>query len=138
MKFISTTKAPKAIGPYSQATEVNNMLFVSGQIPFVPETMTLVGDEIKSQTRQSLENIKGIVLEAGYKITDIAKCQVFLKDMNDFLAMNEVYAEFFGKHKPARAAVEVARLPRDVLVEIDAICVRGSGNLLNYAEVLSQ
>jgi 2-iminobutanoate/2-iminopropanoate deaminase len=122
LKFIETELAPKAIGPYSQAVEAGNMLFVSGQIPFVPETMTLVSEDIRTQTNQSLQNIKGIVETAGYGIEDIVKCTVFLKDMNHFKDMNEVYASFFKTHKPARAAVEVARLPKDVLVEIDAIC----------------
>ncbi|MBN2287026.1 MAG: RidA family protein [Tissierellales bacterium] len=124
MKFISTKNAPAAVGPYSQATEANGTLYVSGQIPFVPETMTLVGEEIEAQTRQSLENIKAIVVEAGYKLENIVKCQVFLKDMNDFAAMNTIYDSFFEGHKPARCAVEVARLPKDVKVEIDAIAVK--------------
>jgi 2-iminobutanoate/2-iminopropanoate deaminase len=123
-KFITTKNAPAAVGPYSQAVEAKGTLYVSGQIPFVPETMTLIGEDIKDQTKQSLENIKAIVTEAGYAIEDIVKCQVFLKDMNDFVAMNSVYEEFFGAHKPARCAVEVARLPKDVKVEIDAIAVK--------------
>ncbi|KUO75409.1 MAG: reactive intermediate/imine deaminase [Clostridia bacterium BRH_c25] len=123
-RFISTGKAPAAVGPYSQAVEVNGTLYVSGQIPFVPETMTLVDECIKSQTNQSLLNIKAIVEEAGYEVSDIVKCTVFLKDMNDFASMNEVYAAFFGGHKPARCAVEVSRLPKDVKVEIDAVCVK--------------
>jgi 2-iminobutanoate/2-iminopropanoate deaminase len=122
MEFINTAKAPKAIGPYSQGVKVGNVLYISGQIPFVPETMTLVADDIQSQTRQSLENIRQIALEAGFNITDIVKCTVYLKDMNQFSLMNEVYQEFFSNHKPARAAVEVARLPKDVSIEIDAIC----------------
>ncbi len=124
LKFIKTDSAPKAIGPYSQAVQAGNILFVSGQIPFVPETMTLVSENITDQTRQSLNNIKGIVEAAGYDIQDIVKCTVFLKDMNHFKDMNEIYAEFFKEHKPARAAVEVARLPKDVLVEIEAICIK--------------
>ncbi|HHU28157.1 TPA: RidA family protein [bacterium] len=123
-RIIKTTKAPSAIGPYSQAIEVNNMLFVSGQIPFVPETMTLVSDDIKNQTRQSLNNVKAIIEEAGFTLKDVVKVTVFLKDMNDFTSMNEVYGEFFNEFKPARAAVEVSRLPKDVKVEIEAICVK--------------
>ncbi|MFA5006911.1 MAG: RidA family protein [Candidatus Izemoplasmatales bacterium] len=123
-QFIKTEHAPAAIGPYSQAVLAGNTLYVSGQIPFVPETMKVAGDDVASQTRQSLQNVKGIVEAAGFKVADIVKCTVFLKDMNDFAAMNAEYAAFFGDHKPARAAVEVARLPRDVKVEIDAICVR--------------
>ncbi|XMB65989.1 RidA family protein [Mycoplasmatota bacterium zrk1] len=122
--LINTSNAPAAVGPYTQAFEAHGTLFVSGQIPFVPETMTLVSDDISDQTRQSLENVKAIVNEAGYEITDIVKCQVFLNDMNDFQAVNNVYADFFGDHKPARCAVEVSRLPKDVGVEIDAICVK--------------
>lgn len=123
-KFITTKNAPSAVGPYSQAVEANGTLYVSGQIPFVPETMTLVSDDIKVQAKQSLENVKAIVLEAGYTLEDIVKCQVFLKDMNDFVAVNSVYEAFFEGHKPARCAVEVARLPKDVGVEIDAIAVK--------------
>ncbi len=123
-KIISTKNAPAAVGPYSQAMEVNGTLYVSGQIPFVPETMVLVSEDIKEQTKQSLKNIEAIVKEAGYEKTDIVKCQIFLKDMNDFLIINEAYAEFFADHKPARCAVEVSRLPKDVKVEIDAICVK--------------
>lgn len=123
-KPIHTDHAPKAVGPYSQAVLTGDTLFVSGQIPYVPETMTPAGDDIASQTRQSLKNVLAIVEAAGLKKTDIVKCGVFLKDLSMFGAMNEVYAAFFGDHKPARFAVEVARLPLDVLVEIDAIAVR--------------
>ena len=124
MKKIHTNNAPAAVGPYSQAVLVNDTLYVSGQIPFVPETMTCAGDDIKTQTKQSLMNILGIVEEAGFKKENIVKCGVFMKDLGMFKDMNEVYAEFFGDHKPARFAVEVARLPLDVLVEIDAIVVK--------------
>jgi len=124
MKVIQTNNAPKAVGPYSQGVVVGNTLYVSGQIPFVPETMKPAGTDIKSQTAQSLKNVLGIVEEAGFKKEDIVKCGVFLQDMNMFKDMNEVYAEFFGDHKPARFAVEVRRLPLDVLVEIDAIVVK--------------
>lgn len=123
-KVINTSKAPAAIGPYSQAIEVNGTLYVSGQIPFVPETMTVVSDDVKEQTRQSLENIKAILNEAGYSLKDVVKAGVFIKDMNDFAAINEVYAEYLGEVKPARACVEVARLPRDVKVEIEVIAVK--------------
>lgn len=124
MKVIATQNAPKAVGPYSQGIVAGNTLYVSGQIPYVPETMKPAGDDIKSQTKQSLENVLGIVQEAGFKKEDIVKCGVFLKDLSMFGQMNEVYADFFGDHKPARFAVEVARLPLDVLVEIDAIAVK--------------
>lgn len=123
-KVIHTEKAPAALGPYSQAIEANGMLFVSGQIPFVPETMTLVSDDVKKQTRQSLENVKAIVEAAGYSMKDVVKAGVFIKDMNDFAAINEVYDEYLGDVKPARACVEVARLPKDVKVEIEVIAVK--------------
>lgn len=123
-KVINTSKAPAAIGPYSQAVEVNGTLYVSGQIPFVPETMTVISDDIKEQTRQSLENVKAILEEAGYSLKDVVKAGVFIKDMNDFASINEVYAEYLGEVKPARACVEVARLPRDVKVEIEVIAVK--------------
>ncbi|MEQ3308672.1 RidA family protein [Fusobacterium varium] len=123
-KIIHTEKAPAALGPYSQAIEVNGTLYVSGQIPFVPETMTLVSDCVKAQTKQSLENIKAILEAAGYTFKDVVRAGVFIKDMNDFTAVNEVYAEYLGDVKPARACVEVARLPKDVKVEIEVIAVK--------------
>jgi len=123
MKFIHTEKAPKAVGPYSQAVFAGDTLYVSGQIPFVPSTMTLVSEDIKDQTRQCLENILAIVEEAGLKKENIVRCGVFMTNLSDFTAMNEVYAAFFGDHKPARAAVEVRRLPKDVQIEIDAIAI---------------
>mgnify|MGYP000104844484 FL=1 len=122
-KIIMTENAPKALGPYSQAIMVGNTLYVSGQIPFVPETMTLVSEDIQSQTRQSIENIKAIVNEAGGELSDIVKVNVFVKNIEDFDKINEVYAEYFSEAKPARALVEVARLPRDVKIEIEAIAV---------------
>ncbi len=124
-KIISTPDAPAAIGPYCQGYQVNDTLYVSGQIPFVAETMALVSEDIRKQAQQSLANVAAIVKAAGFEITDIVKCQVFLRDMNDFAAVNEVYASFFGSHTPARCAVEVSRLPKDVGVEIDAICQKG-------------
>ena len=123
-RIINTPKAPAALGPYSQAIEVNGTLYISGQIPFVPETMTLVADCVKAQTRQSLENLKAILEEAGYTFADVVKATCFIKDMNDFAAVNEVYAEYLGEAKPARACVEVARLPKDVRVEIELIAVK--------------
>ena len=124
MKIISTKNAPAAVGPYSQAVMVKDTLYVSGQIPFIPETMTLVSENIKDQTLQSLNNVLGIVEEAGLMKENIIKCGVFMQDLGMFKDMNEVYAQFFGDHKPARFAVEVRRLPLDVLVEIDAIVVK--------------
>ena len=123
-KIIHTEKAPAALGPYSQAIEVNGTLYVSGQIPFVPETMTVVSDCVKAQTKQSLENIKAILEAAGYTFKDVVRAGVFIKDMNDFAAVNEVYAEYLGDVKPARACVEVARLPKDVKVEIEVVAVK--------------
>ena len=122
-KIIMTENAPKALGPYSQAIMVGNTLYVSGQIPFVPETMTLVSEDIQAQTRQSIENIKAIVNEAGGELSDIVKVNVFVKNIEDFDKINEVYAEYFSEAKPARALVEVARLPRDVKIEIESIAV---------------
>ena len=123
-KIIHTEKAPAALGPYSQAIEVNGTLYVSGQIPFVPETMTLVSDCVKAQTKQSLENIKAILEAAGYTFKNVIKATVFIKNMEDFALMNEVYNEYLGNIKPARACVEVARLPKDVKVEIEVIAVK--------------
>ena len=123
-QVITTEKAPAALGPYSQGIEINGVLYVSGQIPFVPETMTLVSDDVKAQTRQSLENVKAILEVAGYTMQDVVKAGVFIKNMDDFVAINEVYAEYLGDVKPARACVEVARLPKDVKVEIEVIAVK--------------
>lgn len=123
-RIISTPNAPSAIGPYSQAVEVNGTLYVSGQIPFVPATMTVVSEDVKEQTKQSLENVKAILEAAGYTLADVVKAGVFIKDMNDFAAINEVYNEYLGDVKPARACVEVARLPRDVKIEIEVIAVK--------------
>lgn len=122
-KVINTAKAPAAIGPYSQAIKAGNTLYISGQIPFVPETMQLVSEDIKEQTKQCLENLKAILEEAGLSLNDVVKTGVFIKDMNEFAAINEVYASYFTDNKPARACVEVARLPKDVRVEIEAIAV---------------
>ncbi|MZQ76005.1 MAG: reactive intermediate/imine deaminase [Peptoclostridium sp.] len=124
-EFISTVKAPAAVGPYSQAVKAGNMVFVSGQIPFVPETMELVSEDVQEQTARSLENVVAILEASGASIKDVVKVSVFIKDMNDFGKINEVYEKYFGDHKPARACVEVARLPKDVKVEIEAIAVIG-------------
>jgi len=124
MKIISTKNAPAAVGPYSQGIMTGNTLYVSGQIPYVPETMKPAGNDIQSQTKQSLMNVLGIVEAAGLKKENIIKCGVFMKDLSMFKDMNAVYAEFFGDHKPARFAVEVRRLPLDALVEIDAIVIK--------------
>ena len=123
-KIIHTEKAPAALGPYSQAVEVNGTLFVSGQIPFVPETMALISEDIQDQTKQSLENVKAILEAAGYTFKNVIKATVFIKNMEDFALMNKVYNEYLGNIKPARACVEVARLPKDVKVEIEVIAVK--------------
>ncbi len=123
MKIIHTENAPKAVGPYSQGIMVKDTLYVSGQIPYDPKTSKAAGNDIKSQTLQSLRNVLEIVYAAGLDKENIIKCGVFLKDLGMFNDMNEVYADFFGEHKPARFAVEVKRLPLDVLVEIDAVAV---------------
>lgn len=122
MKIINTNKAPKAIGPYSQAIKVGKMLFVSGQIPVDPTSGELSGQDISSQTFQSLTNLKEIIEEAGFNLNHVVKCTVFLQKMSDFGGMNEVYTKFFNETLPARCAVEVAKLPKNALVEIDAIC----------------
>ena len=121
MKAISTTNAPKAIGPYSQAIQVGNFIFTSGQIPIDPSTGTIVDGGIKAQARQSLQNIKAIMEESGIEMKNIIKTTVFLSDMNDFSEMNEVYAEFFTEPYPARSAVAVKTLPKGALVEIEAV-----------------
>ncbi|KAJ3268446.1 2-iminobutanoate/2-iminopropanoate deaminase [Terramyces sp. JEL0728] len=123
VKHIATTNAPKAIGPYSQAIVANGMVYTAGQIPFVPETMEVIPGGIKEQTRQSLLNLKGVLEASGSGFQHIVKTTVFLKDMNDFAKMNETYAEMMGDARPARSAVEVARLPRDVQVEIECVAV---------------
>jgi 2-iminobutanoate/2-iminopropanoate deaminase len=123
-KVINTEHAPKAIGPYSQAIEVNGMLFISGQIPIIPATGKLVDGGIKEQTEQSLKNIGAILQEAGYSFVDVVKSTVLLSDMEDFAAMNEVYASFYTKNQPARAAFAVKGLPLNALVEIETIAVK--------------
>ena len=122
-QVIHTENAPAAIGPYSQAVKAGNLLFVSGQVPFVPETMEIVEGDVKAQTAQSLKNLQAILKEAGADFSNVVKTPVFIKDMNEFAQINEVYAEYFGENKPARACVEVARLPKDVKVEIELIAV---------------
>lgn len=121
---ISTPNAPGAIGPYSQAVKAGGFLYVSGQLPIDPATGAFAGDDAAAQTRQSLTNLKAIVTEAGMTLADVVKVNVFLKDMGDFAAMNAVYGEFFTENFPARAAVEVARLPKDALVEIECVAYR--------------
>ena len=122
MKVVSTTNAPAAIGPYSQGIIVNGVFYSSGQIPLTAAGDLLEGD-IQAQTNQVFENLKAVLAEAGSSLDQVVKTTVFMKDMNDFVAMNEVYAKHFGEHKPARSAVEVARLPKDVKVEIEVIAL---------------
>ena len=120
-KVISTTKAPAAIGPYSQVIQVGNLIYTSGQIPIDPTTGVFVEDGIKEQTRQSLLNVKAILEEAGLTMNDVVKTTVFMADMNDFAEMNAVYAEFFTEPYPARSAVAVKTLPKGALVEIEVV-----------------
>lgn len=119
---ISTDQAAPAIGPYSQGIKVGNFIFTSGQIPFTSHG-ELVSEDVQEQTRQSLNNIKAILEQAGSNMSKVVKCGIFLSDMNDFPKVNEVYASFFEEPYPARSTVEVARLPRDVKVEIEAIAL---------------
>jgi 2-iminobutanoate/2-iminopropanoate deaminase len=122
-EVIATERGPKAIGPYSQAIKANGFVFVSGQIPLDPRTQQLVEGDVARQTERVLENLKGIVEAAGSTLDRVVKTTVFLRDMADFAAMNEVYGRYFSSQPPARATVEAARLPRDVRVEIDLIAL---------------
>ncbi|QIX86220.1 RidA family protein [Campylobacter ureolyticus] len=120
MKVIKTLEAPAAIGPYSQAIKANGFLFVSGQIPLTPNG-ELAGDDIKTQTKQVLKNLKAILKEADLSLKDAVKTTIFLKSMDDFSVVNEIYAQAFGEHKPARSTIEISKLPKDVLIEIELI-----------------
>lgn len=122
MEKISTQKSPAAIGPYSQAIKTGNLIFTSGQIPFTAEGK-LVSADVKEQTLQSLQNLKNILEKAGTGMDNIIKCTVFISDMDQFAQVNEVYQQFFNEPYPARSCVEVARLPKDVKVEIEAIAL---------------
>ena len=124
MKAISTEKAPAAIGPYSQAIESNGMVFVSGQLPIDPETGVFASSDIMGQTRQSRTNMRNILESEGLYLSNVVKTTVFLSDMNNFAAMNEVYSSFFSSPFPARSAVAVKTLPKDALVEIECIAAR--------------
>lgn len=123
-KIIATINAPQAIGPYSQAVEVNGTLYISGQVPLVPETMKIVEGGIKEQTLQVMKNIGAILEAAGYSFSDVVKSTCLLSDMSNFKAMNEVYGEFYTEQQPARAAFAVKELPLGVLVEIETIAVK--------------
>ncbi len=121
MKVISTKKTPAAIGPYSQAIQVGNLVYTSGQIPIDPSTGAFVEGGIEEQTRQSLTNVKAILEEAGLSMSNVVKTTVFMADMGNFAEMNAVYAEFFTEPYPARSAVAVKTLPKDALVEIEVV-----------------
>ena len=123
-KVICTKKAPGTVGPYSQAVEVNGTLYISGQVPIDPETGKLSGDTITEQTEQVLKNIRFVVNAAGYSMKEIVKTTCMLQDMNDFAEMNKAYEKFFPDDPPARAAYEVAKLPLNVKIEIEAIAAR--------------
>ncbi|MFW6310532.1 MAG: RidA family protein [Prolixibacteraceae bacterium] len=123
-RIISTEKAPQAIGPYSQAVEIDGTLYISGQVPLVPETMQVVEGDITEQTLQVMKNIGAILEAAGYTYNDVVKSTCLLRDMADFRAMNEVYGQFYQEDPPARAAFAVKELPLDVLVEIETIAVK--------------
>ena len=120
-EIVATEKGPKAIGPYSQAIKANGFIFMSGQIPFDPATAKIIEGDIAAQTARVLENLKAIVEAAGSSLDRAVKATVFLKDMNDFAAMNEVYGKYFVVNPPARSTIEVARLPRDSRVEIEVV-----------------
>ena len=124
IQIISTKDAPQAIGPYSQAITAGDMVFCSGQVPLDPETMVLIEGNVAAQTRQVFKNLSAVLAAADVSLQQVVKTTVFLQDMNDFAEMNGVYAECFGDHKPARATVEVAKLPLGARVEIEAIASR--------------
>jgi 2-iminobutanoate/2-iminopropanoate deaminase len=125
MEFVSTPQAPAAIGPYSQAVMAGDLVFTAGQIALDPTTMELVGSDVRAQAAQVLTNLRAVLAAAGCEFAHVVKTTVYLADMADFAAMNEVYSAYFGNHKPARSAVEAAALPKGALVEIDAIARRG-------------
>jgi len=123
MESIQTDRAPEAIGPYSQAIKANGFIFASGQIPLDPSTMQIVEGGIQEQTGRVLDNLKAVLEAAGSSLGRVVKTTVYLADMGEFAAMNEIYAKYFGATKPARATVQVARLPRDVRIEIDVVAL---------------
>ncbi len=124
MDFIATDKAPKAIGPYSQATMVGNVIYTAGQVALDPATMQMVGKDVAEQTDRVLKNLAAVLEAAGSSLAHVVKTTVFLADMADFAAMNEVYARHFGEHRPARSTVAVRTLPKDARVEIDVIALK--------------
>ena len=120
-KIIHTQNAPAAIGPYSQATAYQNLIFCSGQLPLHPGTMEMMGTTAADQTKQVMENLKAVLEAAGSNLEKALKCTIFVKDLNDFASINEVYGSYFPENPPARATVEVSRLPKDALVEIECV-----------------
>jgi 2-iminobutanoate/2-iminopropanoate deaminase len=124
-KIVQTAKAPNAVGPYSQAIIANGFVYTAGQIPLIPGEGKIVEGDIQAQTRQVLDNLQAVLEGAGTSLANVVKTTVFLKNMDDFARMNEVYAQYFPENPPARSTVEVARLPRDVMVEIEVIALVG-------------
>lgn len=124
MNYVATDKAPEAFGPYAQAVNVNGFIYTSGQIPVTPDGLVVEGT-IEEQTNQVFENLKAVLDAAGTSLDRVIKATVFLADMDNFVAVNDVYAEHFGTHKPARSCVEVSRLPKDVSIEIEVIALAG-------------
>lgn len=122
MKFVQTKKAPSAIGPYSQAVVANGMVYTSGQIALTPDGVMLE-DDVVIQTKQVLKNLKAVLKEAGSSMSSVVKTTIFIADMDDFVVINEIYEDAFGSHKPARATVAVKTLPKNALVEIDAVAL---------------
>ncbi|MFC2084292.1 RidA family protein [Bacteroidota bacterium] len=122
--IIKTENAPKAIGPYSQAVQIGNTIYVAGQIPIDPETNNMVEENIEDQTHMAIKNVKAVLNYAGYGLNDVVQCQIFLADLNHYSQMNEIYASYFKKDFPARAVVEVKRIPRDSLIEIMVVAVK--------------
>lgn len=122
-EVITSKTAPKAVGPYSQAVKAGNFLFLSGQLPLDPQTGNIIGDDIETQTRQSIENIKAILSAIGVSLADVIKTTVLLKDIGHFSQMNQIYQEYFNMDAPARSCFEVSRLPKDALVEIESIAI---------------
>jgi 2-iminobutanoate/2-iminopropanoate deaminase len=120
-EVVSTPKAPKAIGPYSQAVKANGLIFSSGQVAIDPATQEVIAGDVGAQTERVMKNLSAILAAAGSRLDNVLRCTVFLKNMNDFAAMNAVYGKYFNASPPARSTVEVSRLPKDVLVEIDVI-----------------
>jgi 2-iminobutanoate/2-iminopropanoate deaminase len=127
-KIIQSKKAPEPIGPYSQAIQLDNLIFTSGQVAIDPETGNLINGDVKVQTKRVLENLLAVLEEAGASLDTVVKTTIYLKQMDDFAEVNEIYAEYFNRSLPARSTIEVARLPKDVLIEIDCIAHAASSS----------